>query len=496
MFYKNKIKTIKTKEKEFNFNYFSLCPNTQIDENVLEEGHPKVVYNYITEDQTLKSGYGFKELSMPTSPANIEEESMVAIRGSQVNAIWKLKWYNVNTDTDNYYLFYFNDENLICYDNMFSIRLDTLIIPNDYTKTPYAVYYRQNGSDSLLLSGEGGGLTIISGSSLQSSDTAPLIVSCCSHYGMMFAITAESRGKLIYSEDTDILAWTDEKTKDLDFSDERGDLNKLISFNDYIYIFRDYGITKVSVYSSDDEFSISHMYLADNYIYPNSISQSGDNIYFLEDSGIKVFNGSSVKNINLDCIGLLKGCDNRNCFGVCFKEKYYLACKTNFNDGKQVGCEKNESGFKNNTLIIYDINTEHVDIVRGVDINQMISFVNPYKSKLIACFNYKNIGKIGEITTDGKIFEENEEASFMSGKIDFGLPGKNKKLKYFHIRSLYDCNIQIISEYANKNIKIKGSNKIQKIAVNIVGKQFQINITKTEAQANISNFILTVRVPQ
>ncbi len=496
MFYKNKIKTLKTKEKEFAFDYFSICPNLQIDENMLEEGYAITTYNFITEDKTLKSGYGFKDVQMPTSSSNLDDESKVTLRGNEVKAIWKLKWYNINTDTDNYYLFYFNDENLICYDNMFSIRPATLIIPNDYTETPYVVYYRQDGSDCLLLSGEGGGLTIISGSSSQSSDTAPLIISCCSHYGMMFAITADARGKLIYSEDTDILEWTDEKTKDLDFSDERGDLNKLMSFNDYIYIFRDYGITKVSVYSSDDEFSISHMYLADNYIYPNSISQSGDNIYFLEDSGIKVFNGSSVKNINLDCINLLKNCDNRNCYGVCFKGKYYLACRANFNDGKEIGCEKSELGYKNNTLIIYDIESNHVDIVRGVDINQMLAFINPYKSKLFACFNNDYINKIGEITTEGKIFDENEEASFLSGKIDFGLPGIKKKIKYFLIKSIYDCKIEFICEDKTKIIDVKGCDKIQKINANIVGRQFQINILKTEAQANISNFILTVRVPK
>lgn len=493
MFYRNSLPQKKAKEKYFEFDMFGNTQNLENDETTLKIGEPKCVYNFICEDGAIKSGYGFKPLAMPSNETDLDSESEIAIRGDEVKSIWKFKWYNVNSDMNRYYIFYFNDENYICFDDLFQTRLATNIQPTNFTETPYVTHYRKSGDDAIMLSGEGDNLMVMTSYGLYKSETAPKVISCCNHYGKLFAITATARGTLVYNDNPDVLTWEDEASKNLDFSDERGDLNKVVSFNDYLFVFRDFGITRISAYGNDDTFSISHEYQSDAYIYPNTIAQSGENIYFLEGESIKVFNGNSVKEIKLDCMKLLKGQDNRYSYGECFNGKYYLACRGDFKDGKIVGCEGYEGGYKNNILMVIDPYTRHVDITRGVDINQLLALNNKFKSKLVACYHNENMGKIGEITTDGKLFGSVPTAVWESGKTEFGYHSLLKRVKCFQIKTQSDCKVTIESDKVCKTFLVKGKNAVQKIRANVLGNQFAVKIESSQGEnVYIANFVLTV----
>ena len=492
MFFKNKTRFKPKKEKEFEFDMFMASQNHTDDQTQLKIGEPRQSFNFVSQDGTLKSGYGFEDLSMPTSTEDLENEQQVTIRGDHVQTIWKLKWYNKNSDINCYYLFYYNNENYMCFDDMFDVRYEPLIWQTEYTQLPYITYYRQNKQDAILLSGKDGNLMVLSGSGQVTHKEAPAIVSCCTHYGKLFAITATARGTLVYADKPEVDSWSDELSKDLDFSDERGDMNKIISFNDYLYIFRDFGITQVSEYGKDNALAVSHMYKADGYIHPNTIVQSGDEVYFLEGCCLKSFNGSSVKTIQLSCLELLADCDNRYAFAQCFEGKYFLACKGDFKDGQKIGCE-NADKFCNNLLIVYDFASEHVDILRGVDINKLLAFTTNYKSKLLACFYNENKAKIGQLTSDGNIFGEKLASGWSSGQTDFDLPGKRKKIKSFLIKTKGDCQIVFASDEENKTYDVKGSDRVQKISADVAGNMFEVKIiSKSTGQDYISKFVVTV----
>lgn len=494
MFYRNKLKTLSTSEKEFEYALFDKIPTEESDD-IQKAGSGKLTYNLITEDGCLKTGYGFEELKMPQTQTELDDETVVNLRGTEIKAIWKLKHYEKGNNRNNYYIFYYNDENYICYDNLFNTRILSFIVPNNFTDVPYALYYRVDSEDMLLFFGEGDDLIVMTGYSIENVADVPIIKSCCSHYGKLFAITASQNSELIYNEELDFVSWSNEKTKNLDFNDERGCLNKIISFDDYVYVFRDYGITQLSIYGSNEDFSINHMYLSDSYIYPNTIAQSGDNVYFLERNALKCFNGSTVKEIELDCKNLIASCRQSNAFATCYEGKYFLACRCDYMDGQSIGCENYVDGYKNNTLLIYDIEKEHVEIVRGVDINQLLALNNPLKSKLVACFNHQHKAKIGQLSNDGKLFGTQLSGFWQSTKTDLGFHGVKKRIKHFTIKSTGDAVVTITSEKASKNFTISGSSKIQKIRTNIIGNEFDVKIC-SGGNTNISNFVLVVSVKQ
>ena len=488
MFYKKTLSVKKGKEEEFEFDMFSLTQDLSTDTTKLKVGQPRAVFNFISADGTLKSGYGFKKLAMPTNETDLDSESEIAIRGNEVKTLWKYKWYDEENDKNCYYIFYYNNENKACYDNLFKNRLSPMVINTSFTNVPFATFYRKDNQDALLLSADNS-VMVISGGNVTTKDNVPVIVSCVSHYGKLFAITSNARGKLVYNEDLNVINWSDEKTKDLDFGDPRGDLNKIVSFNDYLYLFRDFGITKVSEYGKDDNFEICHIYQSDSYIYPNTIAETGDKIYFLDGSKIRVFNGSSIKTLSLDCLNVLNGCDNRFAFGECFDGKYYLACRGDYKDGQSVGCEAGE--YKNNLLLVIDTITEHVDITRGIDINRLLALTNKFKSKLVACFNGTAKNEIGELTMDGKFFGANSKSCWESGMTDFGYNGRLKRIKSFLIRSQNDAKVTFKSERGEKSFVIKGKMGVQKIRANVIGNLFTVKI-EGKGGAYISNFVLTV----
>ena len=125
MFYKKSLPIKSRSEKEFEFDMFAKPPNTYDDETQLKVGEAQKVYNFISADGTLKSGYGFKKLAMPTSKTNLTEEVEVVTRG-QIKALWQLQYYDKKMDDTKYYLLYFNEEKYVCYDNMFENRYEPL----------------------------------------------------------------------------------------------------------------------------------------------------------------------------------------------------------------------------------------------------------------------------------------------------------------------------------------------------------------------------------
>ncbi len=462
-----------SESKRVRLNLFDKMQDGQRDDFSLDYGSPKICVNFLTKNNKLENGYGFSVFKQPTSEDG--QETDYTIRGTEVKALYPFKWYDSQSGKNVYVLYYFNNEKNLCFDNLFGERPATFIHPTTFTDIPAGCPYVVDGQDAMIFSGEGDALYVVTGSYEEEVDSAPVLLSVCTHYDKLFAITAGARRSLVYTENLDILTWNNEETSHLSFSDSLGNLNKIISFNDYLYLFRDFGITRVSSYSSESDFSVSHLYQADGYIFPGSIAQGGDKVYFLEKSGLKEFNGSSVKDIAPLTKELFEGQENKYCSGACFEGKYYLACKLSLD----------QSSGENNALLVYDSQSEDVTICTGMNIKQLQVLPNPIKSKLIACFYGTHKDKIGQISQDGKLFGQDLEKLWQSAWTDFGENGM-KKIVLLSLLTKFDCTVTISSDVEEKSFFLHGSDKVQEKNICVLGKVFQISIV-SNGQADISN---------
>lgn len=494
MFDFKKLLLKKVSLNKLKFSGFRSGMTTVVDESMLAPKFAKKVFNYTTKDGALKSGLGFSNLTLPDTEdvfEAVENPLPTTPNGLAVKNLWQFRRYlislkhvhsNVVFQLEDGSLYYFLSVTMI--PHLWALGLN---VPNEFTGNMVGVNYHLNGDDKLILFvpeeskivviGTGNVGTIIS--------DAPNLVDIELHHERLFAIKEGDRRTLMFSANLDPTNWnlTLEEAGFIDFRDERGEIIKLVSFNDYLYVFREFGVSRVSAYGSQEEFSVTHLYSSSSKIYPESVVACGDRILFFTSEGLFVFDGFSGNKINLGIENLLKNEPNHNSRAVFFEDKYYLALRINFEDGFAVGCEL-EEGFVNNTLIEFNIQTGEVNILRGVDILNLLPLKEKVLSKLVAIFRGQHSNKFGQLDFSGKVFGQELESIWQSPKTDFGHPGKQKIVKEVFIKTQSDCEIVVASEKEKKVYKVKGKGAYQRVKTNVTGQEIEVSFV-SKGQDNV-----------
>lgn len=501
IFYKNKKSHKKTEEKNIVFSVFGNGVVNEVDDLIAKPNECKTSYNLIFKDGALKTGLGFDYLKGPASETDLEENwhtYKFADYVSQIDGIWLNRWFNTNINKFVYQILFYDDTNKILYGIPLIDEYDgdvwqkTTLISGHPT---YECEYRIDNADGAAFFTDTG-LVFLGATTEKLYANVPAMISCAVHYDNFFGITNTNRNTLVYTTNLNLTQWADAENQTIEFLDNRGAFIKLVGFNDYVYLFREHGITKLSIYTSKENFSCTHLYTSTSKIFEKSICVCGDKILFATRDGIYSFNGNSVDRIDDKNDKYLRNLDNSNCSAVCLKGKYYLATRLDFNDEEKIGSESIENNI-NNVLIEIDVDTFDLVLFRGVDIKSLLTVENDMMCKLCACFNSgSNKNQIGELQLNGKNFDENTEKLWMSHNTDLDYRGKRKKVKELIINSLYDCVVVIESDEEKIEIEISGSDKEQKIATNICGKAFQITFKTNKQYCEISKPMIIFDVVQ
>lgn len=499
IFYKNKKTYKKTEEKNLIFSIFGNGVVTDVDDLLAKPNECKMCYNLTFKNGALQTGLGFEHLKVPDAEG-VAVENWHTFRFSdfvnKIDGIWLNRWFNLNTNKFVYQILLYEENSKILWtvpliDEFFGeVWQKTTLVQSFPT---YVCEYRIDNDDaSVFFTNEG--LVYLTRNTDYSYE-APAMISCLVHYDNFFGITNTNRNTLIYTKNLNLKAWTDENSSTIEFLDNRGSFTKLVGFNDYVYLFREYGITKLSIYSAKEDFSCTHLYTSSSKIYEKSVCVCGDKIFFMTRDGLYSFNGTSVSRIAENCDKFLRWAENENCSAVCLNGKYYLATKFEFYDNKVVGCEADD--YVNNVLFEIDIDNFDLNVYRGVDIKQLLAVDCPFMSKLCACFNSgENKNVIGQLSYLGKSFEVSTEKYWTSYNTDLSYRGKRKKIKELIINSLYDCKVEIESDEEKVEIDIWASEKEQKIPLNVCGNVFKFSFKTNKQNCYISKPMVVFDVVQ
>lgn len=491
MFYSNKVKTKATKKYKITYSSFASGMNTEVDDNLLPHKQGKVVYNYEVKNGALKTGLGFKELTLPnTFPDEFGENRVIEIyQNKNITNLWHFRYYDNQSENRKHKIMYTTKDGDLCYFDVLHYVSNSFKVPDIplFTSVPVAINYRLNGEDCMIFSSPTDSMLVFTQNYLaQTYEDAPKLVSVCIHYERLFAILEGERNTLVFSANLDPTAWDYnlDEAGFIQMVDERGSMCAVLSFNDYVYVFRDYGVARVSAYGSLEDFSVSQLFISSVKIYGGTVCSCGDRIMFLAKDGIHYFGGYSTTKLNLGIESMFEGIENESASAVFHNGKYYLACKLNFPDDEVIGCES--GSFVNNALIEYDLTTGEINITRGVDINKMISLEEGEISKLVACFNGTFANKMGELTHDGKLFGTPLKSVWLSPNSNLGYAGKQKCIKEVYLKSEYDCKVIIKSDIEEKEYIVSGKPKTQRIKTNVRGEYIEISFISEQADANIS----------
>ncbi|MGN0771844.1 MAG: hypothetical protein ACI4MI_04595 [Christensenellales bacterium] len=291
--------------------------------------------------------------------------------------------------------------------------------------------YNYMGRDLIFLSGANGDMYLLENSEISTILTDKTITQLVNFNERIFALVKGGNNSLWYSDVFDPFDWEVSLSGGgyIECDNSLGEINKAVSLGDYLYLFCDYGIYRLTCYSIQSQFEMKKIYLSGDRIIGDSVSSIQGKIVFCTWNNAYCFDGSSVGRLDIDLSNYLKdGIEIVSATGK--QNKSYLVlsdgcivaydfvkgnyCSVDgYQTGELVAVEaKNVSAVLSlstlceSPVMLSDNNEDFVAqpkrkwLVRDVDFNQ------PQTQKNIRYVEYKVKGQtLLRITADGVIYE-------------------------------------------------------------------------------------------
>lgn len=437
-------------------------------------------YNYAPTNK-LKNSVGVKTAEFPFSYDDLSTYSLALPEGvTKFQGLSLFKQYFPNLGKDVYRLLVYGDDKKIYLNQVlrYSSSLHWLY-EMEFESAPITLAYKKQENDAIIIS---------DGKQMKIWETnytpytvynTPIITDMCMHEGVLFCCLKEPAFKIWYATDLN-----PEKVGDINsysgyitLPEGLGNANRVITFDENIYVIREYGISKISYIQKS--FTVSEVYASNAQIFANTACVCGNLFLFMTTDGLYTFNGARVTKNE---INFLKNMEiNHNMTASSLASKYYLACKLDFEDGKQILCEENEC--VNNALVVIDVDDYSYEIVRGVDIKKLQPLKTDIFEKMLVVFNSHNADKIGEIVENSVCFNENLPKFWASQQIFASF--ETKIFTKLVVDADKDVEIKLI--YDDKEITFTTyQSGINEFMFKLFGKQLKLEISSNSENANVN----------
>lgn len=432
--------------------FFAGCDSLS-DEGMLSPGTAKYSYNFDFSSGALREAYGVDALG------NALDEIADAANVWEFNRFDGVNYENIIMYcAQSGEVYYFRDGVKTRLENAF------------FSAAPFAVNYRLYGKDVIIMCSPQDHMTVWDGESpAYVVSDSPLITSLAMHYERMFVTTSTEKNSVWFSDDLDPTNWNPSLSEGgfIEMLDERGKLNRVLSYQNYVYIFRDYGISRLTAFANQTDFTAANLFVSSGKIFSKTVALCGDIILFLAYDGLYSFDGISTRKALTKLSPMLIADESSR--GTYSNGNYVLSVKMKMEDGEFEG------------LIVYDVRSGGYSIIKGVDIAEIIP-VKEVQSGLVAVL--KN-GRVGEVKKCGKNFDKPLEKKWVSGFIDFNSPDRLKLFKELYIESDGDILVKVRTEKEAKDFKIKGGDKISKVLINLIGRKMELTISADREKIRI-----------
>jgi len=367
------------------------------------------LYNFDNTNKVLDVGLGIRDL-LVYMENDINSKTYVLNYASlgleYINKVMYFKQYFASSgDTTHRLLLHGSDGKIYLYQMFSGANMLNWTYQLTFSTEPIVLEYKKDGLDSILISANDKLVVWKTGRAPYELTNVPTITSMCVYNDVLYCTIAGERDKIWYTEnlDPESVGTESDGTKYLLLSDNCGGGARVVTFKENVYVFRDYGISRLNTYAKNGPL-YNQLYLSDSKIYANTVTVCGDFVVFITRDGIYKFNGATVTKVDALPNYVINNI-NDNAVATNLQDTYYLALNIDFGDNEQVGCEANAE-MKNNALIKLNLQDYSFQIMRGVDIKNMLTLKAEFEEKIIVTFNSLYKDRIGEITNDGKLFDE------------------------------------------------------------------------------------------
>lgn len=479
----------KLKTFAVDFSNFSGGLNTRADESILPLKYARKAYNFSFGEGTLKQGLGIEKLTFPYEKGSDVELLVNFPEGVEPLSIAHYRYFNQESGNRADRLMVYGSDKYMYY-GRFTTEVTRDIEKLDYmqlNEKPKFINYRLNGIDTIIFTSPSDPMTTWNPTRIpEQITTAPSINSMCLHYERLFATVNGEKSSVWFSDDLDPTNWTVsmEEGGFIEMLDERGNLNSVISFNDYLYVFRDFGIARVTAFAEQENFSVTQVYTSSTKIYPDSACICGDSIIFLASDGLYSFNGVSVSKLQLGFEDLFAK-NNEGAKAQFYKNRYYLSCKM---------CLENFNPLEKNTLLEYDPQTGDVSILYGYCIEELLTINTESLEKLVVIVKTSEGNVLGQVTHSGRVIYDNTTKVWESAFTSLGYNTKVKQIREISLLTNAAVQCTITTENGSKTVAFSPSDVPQRQKVFVKGKMVKVKFETSDAECNISSPQLIVKM--
>lgn len=440
-----------------------------------EEIQTKSFYNYFPS-KVLKNTHGIQNALFPKNPTNatLNELNISGAGISKIEGVGYFKQYFPKEKYMAHRLLIYADDKKMYINQMIDDNYDLFWLYNlKFESTPLILPFKKDDEDSVIMVSDD---TMKIWTTMYSPYTikdVPQITSMCMNDSVLFCTIKDPAHKVWYATDltAENVGQISTTSGYISLEDNLGEAKKVIAFNESVYVFRDYGISKINYIKG--ESLVTQVYMSNTKIYANTVSVCGNNILFMTKEGLNTFNGVKVKKADMHLFNEVP-IENSGAVASAMGEKYYLALNLNFEDNKNILCEPD---CVNNVLIILDTNDFSYEIIRGVDIKSMTPVQNEEFEKMLVIFNTGHVDKIGEIVKTPICFDENLPKFWESESLTTDM---NVKL-FTKLKINADKGVKTTLNYDDKKISFTTyKSGINEFVFKIICKDIKIEISSFE----------------
>lgn len=327
-----------------------------------------------------------------------------------------------------------------------------------FTSPPTAVPYNYDDLDVLIISGEGEGTYILKKDILIPVPNSPNVSSLCVQSERLIIASPDGNSKLWFSDDFNPENWNVSLNEAgyVELYDNLCKIKRVVSFNGYAYVFKEYGIYRLYLTGAQSDFTATCVLKSGSYIYGDSVTVCGDFLVYMTDDGIYAFNGLSSKKISAEFDLFLQSGGDRCARGEYLNGNLYLLISAKI------------KGVVKTVLFKYDFYKKRSEVLVLKPFNSICKILTDEGG--IIALTAKNEKRFMKIGGKGTCFGENVEKYYKSGKLDFNILQKNKVLSKVKIYSEEEAEIELISEYGIKTFTLKSG--LNEINCNLKGETF------------------------
>ena len=495
MFYPNLLNLKNITYKKHKYASFSNGINVDIDENLLPVKYSPMTYNFDYSNGALKDGMGISSLKFKYNNIDIYDMYKTLDSTPDSSFIHGCWLFNSWAPIEKVYVplivvytssgdFYYN---VLRSDRTEIVKIEGL----KFQELPIVSSYKLDGQDTLILVSEKDGMYIWQYPYyVKKIENAPSISSMCVHNERLFVSTRGEKRKIWFSDDLNPTNFNVSNREGgfIELADEFGKSNKVLSFEGYLYVFRDFNIARITAYADQNDFSVSQLYVSNGRIYEKSVCLCGNKIMYLASDGIYVFSGSSATRLNLSINKFFEGVDNSYATAGYCDGYYYLSCKLNYNDETLVENENKVRFMFNNALIRINVSTGEMVMMRGYDIKEIFVINDILENRICVQVADKSGGfMVGILDKSGCYYGVPIKKVWKSPKSDFGYPEKEKLIREITLETKQDITIQICADDVVKSYELTGGSGYRTIRPYIKGSKIAINFISNKSDNMISN---------